>query len=77
MGNPFFNILGGPQMSGPLSMLTQLRSDPMSVLRKAGYVIPNNVNNPKDIIQHLMNSGQINQQQVNDAQRTIRQLGFK
>jgi hypothetical protein len=31
------------------------------------FNIPQNLNNPNDIIQHLLNSGQISQAQVNNA----------
>lgn len=65
MSNPFFTALNG----SPLSMLNELKRDPISFLNKAGYNIPRNLNDPNAIIQHLMNSGQITQAQMNRAQQ--------
>ena len=73
MGNPLFNALGGNAFPGPmgnmLQMLTQLKQNPLELLQKAGYNIPSNINNPQQIIQYLTQSGQINQNQLNQAQQ--------
>lgn len=60
-----------------MSMLPQLRSNPVGFLKQYGFNIPENVNNPNDIIQHLMNSGQINQAQYNQARQMAQQFGLK
>ena len=44
----------------------QFRSNPMQMLSMR-YNIPSNLNSPNDIIQHLLNTGQINQAQVNQV----------
>ena len=49
-----------------MSMYQQLRSNPAQVLSQR-FKVPQNMNNPNDIIQHLLNSGQITQAQVNQA----------
>ncbi len=79
MANPFFNALGGATMGGinPIQMLSQLQSNPLGMLRKAGFNVPDNINNPQAIIQHLMNSGQINQNQLTQAQQMAQGWGFK
>ncbi len=47
-------------------MYQQLRSNPMQMLARRFNMPQNmNMNNPNDIIQHLLNTGQISQQQVN------------
>lgn len=55
---------------GSLMQLSQIYSqfmqNPMSMLSRK-YNIPQNLNNPQEIIQHLLNSGQISQDQVNNA----------
>lgn len=55
-------------LNGLMSMYQNLRTNPMSVLAQR-FNIPTNVNmsNPQDIIQHLLNTGQISQAQVNNA----------
>ena len=56
MGN---NILG---------MLQGLMQNPVGTLMNANLNVPQNIaNNPQAIIQHLLNTGQINQNQVNQA----------
>lgn len=49
-----------------LSLYQQLRANPMALLQSR-YKIPNNLSDPNDIIQHLLNSGQVSQAQVNRA----------
>ena len=52
-----------------MQMMNNLSSNPTQMLSKFGMNIPNNMNSPQDIIQHLLNTGQINQDQVNQAQQ--------
>lgn len=57
-------------MNNPMALLNlynQLMSNPMQILRSR-FSLPDNVgNNPEDIIQHLLNTGQVSQNQVNQA----------
>lgn len=48
-------------------MYQQLRSNPAQLLASR-FNLPQgiNMNNPNDIIQHLLNTGQVSQQQVNN-----------
>ena len=68
--NPLFGNIGNM-----MQMLNQLRSNPAGMLQQAGFNVPTNLNSPQDIIQHLMNSGQVNQQQLNQAQQMAQMLG--
>lgn len=63
--------------SNMLSMLNQLRQNPMSMLGR--FNIPQNVNlsDPNNIIQHLMNTGQISQQAYNNARSMAMNLQNK
>lgn len=60
-----------PLMSGMnmMQMLMQLKQNPAGLLQQNGFNIPANVQNPQEIIQYLMNSGQVNQNQLNQAQQ--------
>ena len=49
-----------------MQMFQSFRQNPMAMLSQR-FNIPQNLNNPNDIIQHLLNSGQISQAQVNNA----------
>lgn len=66
MSNPLFNMLGGSNIMG---MLNQLKQNPLGLLRQAGYNVPANLSNPQQIIQHLTQTGQVNQAQLNQAQQ--------
>jgi hypothetical protein len=49
-----------------MQMYQQLRTNPMQMLTRRFNLPQNvNINNPGDIIQHLLNTGQIQQSQVN------------
>ena len=49
-----------------MNMYQQFQRNPMGMLSKR-FNIPQEINNPNDIIQHLLNSGQVSQDQVNRA----------
>lgn len=49
-----------------MEMANQFRQNPMAMLSQR-YNIPQNLNNPNEIIQYLLNTGQISQAQVNNA----------
>lgn len=49
-----------------MQMYSQFMQNPMSLLGRR-FNIPQNIQNPQDIIQHLLNSGQVSQDQVNQA----------
>ena len=50
-----------------VQMKEQLMQNPMAFLAKRNYNIPQGMTNPNDILQHLLNTGQIRQEQVNAA----------
>lgn len=50
-----------------LNMLQQFKSDPMQMLNKK-FNIPEGVNDPNAILKHLIDSGQVTQDQVNKIQ---------
>lgn len=62
-----------PRMN-PMQMLQQLRQNPVQMLRQAGLNVPDNLTSPNDIIQHLMNSGQITQQRYEQARQMAAQF---
>lgn len=55
-------------MNQLMNMYQQLRTNPMQMLARRFNMPQNmNMNNPNDIIQHLLNTGQISQQQLNSV----------
>jgi hypothetical protein len=56
-----------------MNMVNMLRQNPMQFLMQRGFNVPGNLaNNPNQIIQHLMNTGQISQDQYNRAMQMAR-----
>lgn len=73
-----FDSLGNsatPQTSDPKQVLQRLRNNPSSTLRQAGYSIPENMNNPNQIIGYLLQSGQINNSRLQMVQRMVGMFG--
>lgn len=57
------------------SMLNQLKSNPVQFLMQRKMNVPQNIaNDPDAIAQHLLNTGQISQQQYNQAVKTYNQM---
>ena len=49
-----------------LNMYQQMRANPMQFLSQR-FNLPQDLNDPNSIIQHLLNTGQVTQTQVNNA----------
>jgi hypothetical protein len=68
-------MMNNPMMGmNPMQMIQQLKANPIQFLQRAGFNVPNNLNDPNAIIQHLMNSGQISQQKYEQARQMVAQL---
>ena len=65
-----YDQLGGgnrPTPMNPMQMLAQLRRNPAGVLKQAGLSIPAGMNNPQQIINHLLQTGQVPQNRYQQA----------
>lgn len=68
-------MMNNPMMGmNPMQMVQQLKANPIQFLQRAGFNVPSNLNSPNDIIQHLMNSGQISQQRYEQARQMVAQF---
>lgn len=47
-----------------MSMLSQFKQNPIGMLSRK-YNIPQDMTDPNQILQHLLNSGQVSQEQIN------------
>lgn len=75
MSNPLFSALGGN--NSIMSMLQQLKSNPVALLARR-FNLPDGIqNDPQAIVQHLVSSGQVSQAQINRAYQQAQQIGFK
>lgn len=60
-----------------MSMLPLLQQNPLGMLQQYGFNVPQGVTAPNAIIQHLLNSGQINQQQYEQARQMAQRFGIR
>ena len=62
-------------MNNIMRALQMIQTDPVQFLAQRRINIPQNISNdPNAIIQHLLNTGQISQQQYNNANNMARQF---
>lgn len=74
--NPFYTG-GQPQnpISQLLGMVPQISSNPFGFIAKTKFNVPSNVgNDANSIIQHMLTTGQITQEQVNWAMQKAREI---
>ena len=57
-----------------MQAINQLRRNPIQTLRQMGVNVPDNLTDPNAIIQHLMDSGQVTQQQYDRARQMASQF---
>ena len=76
MGNPLFGMMGGGGVPNVMQLLQQLKANPAQVLSQK-FRLPTNATDPTAILQHLLQSGQVSQPQIDDAYRKLQALGIK
>ena len=66
MANPFRTAMGGSQATqgGPMNMMQAFQQ----------FMQQNQGKNPNEMIQQLLSSGELNQQQLNQAQQMAKQI---
>ena len=78
-GNLYKSITGAgnaaqPQMNWQ-QMMQQLRQNPAQMMKQAGYNVPDGMNNPQQIVQHLMQSGQLSTGRLSQLQQMAKMFG--
>lgn len=62
-----------PQM---FQFLQQLKGNPMQFLSQRGFQLPGGTNDPQQLVQQMMNSGRISQQQFEQVRQFAVQNGM-
>ena len=57
-----------------MNLVSQIRQNPIKVLSQKFNFPQNMSTNPQDILQYLLNSGQVSQEQINNAMQLRKQL---
>ncbi len=76
----FDSLATGNQQQGQTPKMTaqqamaQLRADPAGVLSQIGLNIPDGMNNAQQIVQHLMQTGQVPQSRFAQAMQMVGQM---
>ena len=71
-----FDKLGQkPQPSNPMQVLQQLRSNPVGMLKQAGYNIPEGMGNPQQMVNYLIQSRQIPQSRYQQVIQALSRTG--
>ena len=52
-------------------MVQSIQQNPVQFLQSRGFNIPQNINDPNSIIQYLMNTGQVTQDQYQNVRRMM------
>lgn len=74
--NVLYDVLnGGNPMANLQNSLLQIKQNPGAVLKQAGLNIPNGMNDPRQIVNHLLQSGQVNQSRLAQAQQMAMRMG--
>lgn len=56
----------------PMQLMNQLRANPAALLRQRGLNVPDGMNDPQAIINHLLQTGQISNSRLQMAQMMMR-----
>lgn len=65
------------QAQNPQNALNRLRGNPAGMLKEAGYTIPQGMTDPRQIINHLLQSGQVNSPRLQMAQQIMSRMGHR
>lgn len=73
--NPLYEAYGKAPVS-PMQYLSQLKMNPTAFVRQAGYSIPDGMTSPQQMINYLIQSGQVSQSRLAQAQSKASQYRF-
>ena len=70
-----YDQLGGQKAPmNPMQLLSQIKQNPSAILKQAGLSIPQGMNNPQQIIQHLLQTGQVPQNRYQQAMQMMSRM---
>ena len=81
MANPLINSGAAGQSArqtmpqNPMALMGQFMQNPVGALRQAGFSIPDGMSDPRQIVNHLINNGQLGQTRLAQLQNMARMLG--
>jgi len=71
-------LMGQTMNNGNNVQMDELKRDPISVAKKKGFQIPDNLaGNPQAMVMHLINSGQVSSPMLQKIMPMMQKLGWK
>lgn len=67
-----FDQLGQQTPTNPMQMMQQLRANPMAMLQRAGLSIPTGMTDPQQMVNYLLQSGQVSNAKYQQAMQMAR-----
>lgn len=67
----------GAATTNPMQAVAQIQQNPAAFLQQAGFSVPHGMNNPQQIVSHLLQSGQVSNQQIQVAQQMAGAFGMR
>ena len=61
----------------PMQFMSQFMQNPLGALRSAGYNVPDGMNDPRQIVNHLINNGQLGGARLNQLRGLAQMIGKK
>jgi len=77
MSSTIFQQMKNNQGMNPMQVVSQIQQNPTVFLQQAGFSIPQGMTNPQQMVQHLLQSGQVSNQQLQAAQQMLGQMGWR
>lgn len=69
MANPLYEALKPAAPMSPAQYVAQIKNNPVAFIRQAGYSIPEGITSPQQMIGYLIQSGQVPQGKLVQAQQ--------
>jgi hypothetical protein len=73
MANPLINgsnqTRTAQNIRNPMQLMGQFMQNPLGALRQSGYMIPDGMTDPRQIVNYLINNGQLNNSKLSQLQR--------
>ena len=61
----------------PQTAARQIQQNPTGMLKQAGFNVPDGMSNPRDMVMHILQSGQANGPLMQAAQQMMARMGLK
>lgn len=72
-----FEKYGQQMPQNPTQAIRQMQSDPAGMMQRAGYSIPQGMTDARQIVNHLLQTGQVGNGKLNQLMQIARTIGAR